>query len=422
MYAFEEVEADAPAFRAAFARAEPFRPLYVKIKLIFGCNLRCRMCHHWRGARPGQLSTARLKDVLGELAELGCRKVHFTGGEPSLRPDLEELVVHVAVHGLRVTLTTNATRLTRERARALVEGGLRGVNVSIDGPDALVHDDVRGVPGAWEQAVLGLKNLRKEARHGKLGLSLNTVVNRLNLMRLDEMPSLALRCGVQRLRLLPVDDHAGEALRPTPDAIAAFNRDVAPHLARRALRAGLLESEDDAYPFGRETTARAEGARGLYAFGYYRRRPCFAPHTHALIDHDGRVFTCCMQRGAPLLGDLRTHSFAQIWHGEAYRSVRALMRGGERLTACARCDDFIDENRRLHAILVRPENRPRESAVGELGGAHARAAARSSCAASAWRRRTAPPSLDEASLSPGTASRPAPRIALRGEAVQEERA
>jgi MoaA/NifB/PqqE/SkfB family radical SAM enzyme len=372
VYAFEEVEADAPAFRAAFARAEPFRPLYVKIKLIFGCNLRCRMCQHWRSARPEQLTTARLKDVLGELAELGCRKVHFTGGEPSLRPDLEELVAHAAERGLRVTLTTNATRLTRERARALVEGGLRGASVSIDGPDAAVHDAVRGVPGAWDEAVEGLKNLRKEARRGKLGLSINTVVNRLNLMRLDEMPALALRRGVQRLRLLPVDDHTGEGLRPGPEAIAAFNRDVAPSLARRALRAGLIAGEDDAYPFGREPDALAEGARGHYAFGYYLRRPCFAPHTHALIDHDGRVFTCCMQRGAPVLGDLRTHSFTAVWRGEAYRRVRALMRGDERLSACARCDDFLVENRRLHAILTsraRPiPIRPADGA-GACGGA-----------------------------------------------------
>ena len=180
VYAFEEVEADAHSFRAAVARAEPYRPLYVKIKLLFACNLRCRMCQHWRDARPAQLSTARLRELLSELGALGCRKVHLTGGEPGLRPDLEELVAHASAAGLRVTLTTNATRLTRERARGLVRGGLRGANVSLDGPDAGVHDAVRGVPGAWDQAVEGLKNLRKEARHGRPGLAVNTVVNRLN--------------------------------------------------------------------------------------------------------------------------------------------------------------------------------------------------------------------------------------------------
>lgn len=364
MYALSEVEAQAGAFREAFARAEGFRPLYVKLKLIFGCNLRCRMCQHWRSARPAQLSTQRLRELLAELALLGCRKVHFTGGEPSLRPDLEELVAHASAHGLRVTLTTNATRLDRARARALVEGGLRGANVSLDGPTGAIHDSVRGIEGAWEQAVEGLKNLRKEAHRGKLGLSINTVVNRLNLMALDEMPGLALRCGVKRLRLLPVDDHTGDDLRPAPELIAAFNRDVAPRLARRALRAGLLEREDDAFPFGRDAPALAEGARGRYAFGYYRERPCFAPFTHALVDHDGRVFVCCMQRGAPLLGDLHTQSFAEIWEGAALRRVREMMRGDERLPACARCDDFLEENRRLQAVLDGP--RPAERAPAAL--------------------------------------------------------
>lgn len=351
MYAFDEVEADAPAFRAAFAGSEGFRPLYVKIKLIFGCNLRCRMCQHWRSARPEQLGTERLREVLAELALLGCRKVHFTGGEPSLRPDLEELVAHASAHGIRVTLTTNGTRLDRRRARALVEGGLRGANVSLDGPTPDIHDAVRGVEGSWSQAVEGLKNLRKEAHRGKLGLSVNTVVNRLNLMELDQMPGLALRCGARRLRLLPVDDHTGDDLRPAPEAIAAFNRDVAPRLAKRALRAGLFERAADAWPFGRSGDDLAEGAQGRYAFGYYRARPCFAPFTHALIDHDGRVFVCCMQRGAPVLGDLRTQSFAEVWQGATLGRVRAMMRGRERLPACARCDDFLVENRRLQAIV-----------------------------------------------------------------------
>ncbi len=352
MYAFDEVEQDQAAFRTAVARGEGFRPLYVKLKLIFGCNLRCRMCQHWREARPEQLSTARLREVLAELSLLGCRKVHFTGGEPSLRPDLEELVAHASAHGIRVTLTTNATRLDRARARALVAGGLRGVNVSLDGAGPEIHDAVRGVPGSFQQALEGLKNLRKEARRGKLGLSINTVVNRLNLMTLDALPALALRCGVQRLRLLPVDDHTGDDLRPSPAAIAAYNRDVAPRLARRGLRAGLFEREDQAYPFGRDEAALRDGREGRYAFGYYERRACFAPFTHALVDHDGRVFVCCMQRGAPLLGDLRAQSFGEIWRGAALAAVRAGMRDGRRLPACARCDDFIAENTRLHEILA----------------------------------------------------------------------
>ena len=70
VYALDEVAAEAPRFREAVIRREGFRPLYLKVKLLYGCNLRCQMCNHWREARPGQLTTARLREVLALLAAL----------------------------------------------------------------------------------------------------------------------------------------------------------------------------------------------------------------------------------------------------------------------------------------------------------------------------------------------------------------
>jgi len=351
VYALDEVAAEAPRFREAVLRLEGFRPLYLKVKLLYGCNLRCQMCNHWREARPGQLTTSRLKEVLAEVAGLGCRKVHFTGGEPALRPDLEELVAHASAAGLRATLTTNGTLFTRPRARRIVEAGLRGVNVSVDSPVAAVHDEIRGLPGSWERAVEGAKSLGKEAHRGRLAIALNTVVTRLNWSTLADLPKLASRVGARAIRLLPVDEHTGAALRPRDGEIAAYNRDVAPLLARRALGAGLIAAEAEAYPFGRGAGETAAAARGDYALGYYRDHPCFAPFTHALLDHEGRVFVCCMARGAPLLGDVRTQSFREAWEGPAYRAVRLALTRGPKLAPCARCDDFLDENRRLSAIL-----------------------------------------------------------------------
>jgi MoaA/NifB/PqqE/SkfB family radical SAM enzyme len=351
VYAIDEVAAEATRFREAYEKLEGFRPLYVKIKLLYGCNLRCQMCNHWREARPRQLTTARLKEILTELQALGCRKVHFTGGEPTLRPDLEELVAHASAAGLRVTLTTNGTLITRERARRIVEAGLRGVNVSIDSPVPAVHDEIRGVAGAFAESLEGLKNLRKESRHGKLGLALNTVVTRLNWHTLAELPKLALKVGASAIRLMGVDDHTGLFLRPSPEQIAAYNRDVAPLLAKRARGAGLITDDEDLYPFGRTPEQAERGGRGEYALGYYRDRPCFAPFTHALLDHEGRVFVCCMARGEPVLGDVTERPFREAWEGEAYRRVRLAMRTETKLPPCHRCDDFLTENRRLLRIL-----------------------------------------------------------------------
>lgn len=351
MYALDEIAAEAGRFREAFARGEGFRPLYVKIKLLYGCNLRCRMCNHWREARPRQLGTSRLREILDELAGMGCRKVHFTGGEPALRPDLEELVAHAAGLGIRPTLTTNGTLFTRARARRIVEAGLRGVNVSIDSPDAATHDAIRGARGAFGEAVEGLKNLGKEARRGKLAIAVNTVVTRINYASLGGLPRLCLRVGARALRLLPVDDHTGQALRPLPEDIARYNAEIAPVLARRGREAGVFASADEAYPFGRGAAHAAAAARGEYALGYYRDRPCYAPFTHALVDHEGRMFVCCMARGEPLLGSLAAGTFRVAWEGEPLRRVRLAMKGEQKLPACHRCDDFLDENRRIQSMV-----------------------------------------------------------------------
>ena len=355
MYALDDVARNPGALRAALARGAGYAPLYVKIKLLYGCNLRCEMCNHWREARPRQLTTAQLEGLLDELARLGCRKVHFTGGEPLLRPDLETLVGRATAVGIRPTLTTNATLLDRERARALARAGLRGVNVSIDSPDPATHDLVRGVPGAFARSLEGLKHLRKARARGKLGIALNTVVTRLNFRGLAELPKLALRVGARALRLMPVDEHTGVALRLRAAEIEEWNREIGPLLAKRALRAGLMAHEDEAYPFGRAADETARSARGAYALGLYERQPCFAPFTHALVDHEGRVYVCCMARGEPLLGDLHARRFEQVWQDEPYRRVRLAMRDGRPLPPCASCDDFTDENLRLQRLLESPD-------------------------------------------------------------------
>ncbi|NIO71698.1 MAG: radical SAM protein, partial [Anaerolineae bacterium] len=64
----------------------------MKIKLTWRCNLRCQMCNYWRQERRNALSSELLRITIDELAELGCGKIHLSGGEPLLREDLFELI------------------------------------------------------------------------------------------------------------------------------------------------------------------------------------------------------------------------------------------------------------------------------------------------------------------------------------------
>lgn len=351
MYNITQLKSEAQVLGAAVERAEPFRPLMVKIKLTWRCNLACTMCDFWKQDRPTLLTTERVARVLDELAALGCRKVHFSGGEPTLCPDLPDLIAHARQLKLRVTLTTNGTLLTRELAERLVKARLNSVCISIDSPVRSVHDHIRGVQGAFKQTLAGVQQLRRaaERRGARLPIRINTVVRKDNYDTLDQLPALAHRLGTQEILLMPVDDPSGQLLL-NKRRLLDYNRRIAPTLAAQALAFGLIHDVSQAYPFGVTKAELAASRNGHYARGLYQLQPCYAPWTHALITADGRVAPCC---SAPrvTLGDLRERSFADIWRSDAYRHLRQSMRDGKPLPECAGCDVFLAENQILHHLI-----------------------------------------------------------------------
>jgi len=351
MYNVEQLQSEAKAFAGAVKQAEPFRPLMVKIKLTWRCNLACAMCA-WRQDASTRLATDLVTRTLDELVALGCRKVHFSGGEPTLCPDLPDLIAHARRLKLRVTLTTNGTLLTRDLARQLVKAGLNSVCVSIDSPVRSVHDRIRGLPGAFKRTMDGVRELRRAAewRGVSLPIRINTVVCRENYDTLNELPAFAHELGAQSLLLMPADDPSGELLL-NKRRLLDYNRRVAPALAEQSVALGLMHSPVGAYPFGTTKVELAASRNGHYARGLYERQPCYAPWTHALVTADAHVVPCCSAPNVTL-GDLTYQSFTDIWQGESYRRLRRTMRDGSPLPECAGCDTFLLENRTLHQYRI----------------------------------------------------------------------
>jgi radical SAM protein with 4Fe4S-binding SPASM domain len=350
MYQVARLQAEAGDFRLTVEKAEPFRPLMVKIKLLWDCNLACGMCDYWRQGGSSPLSFSLVTRVLDELAALGCLKVHFSGGEPTIRPDLPDIIAYARRLKLRATLTTNGTLLTRDLARRLVKAGLNSACVSIDSPVRSVHDRLRGAPGAFKQTIAGVRELRRAAKQRDMSLPIriNTVVSRENYDRLDGLPELVHSLGAKSLLLLPVDDPSGELLL-NKRRLWDYTRRIAPALAAQAMALGVMHSPLEAFPFGTTREELAASRNGQYARGLYQRQPCYAPWTHALIAADGRVAPCC---SAPrvTLGNVQQQSCADIWRGNEYRRLREAMRDGARLPHCAGCDVFLAENQVLHRI------------------------------------------------------------------------
>src|SRR5215208_2254345 len=167
MYNPEEIQAQKGELRQAVLNARPFKPLYVKMKVFYGCNLKCEMCNHWRETREPPVPFERFQEVLHELAGLGTRKIHISGGEPMLRPQVPDLVEQASNLGIKVTMTTNGTLIDKVKAKRRVEGGLRGVNISMDSPSRKMHEKIRGVEGAVKATRKAVELLRRYKHKGK---------------------------------------------------------------------------------------------------------------------------------------------------------------------------------------------------------------------------------------------------------------
>ena len=126
------------------------------------CNLKCIHCYSSSQNRlyPDELTTEEAKVMIEDLAAFGAPVLLFSGGEPVMRPDLPELAQFAVDHGMRAVISTNGTLITKEKAKIFREIGLSYVGVSLDGMEA-THDRFRGVAGAFDAAIQGIRTCRE---------------------------------------------------------------------------------------------------------------------------------------------------------------------------------------------------------------------------------------------------------------------
>ncbi len=141
------------------------------------CNLKCVHCYAHAKDRTfeGELTTAQGKALIDDLSAFGSPVILFSGGEPTMHPDLPELAQYAVGKGMRAVISTNGTLITEEMARTLKEIGLSYVGISLDGMET-IHDKFRAVKGAFQAALQGIRNTQKAG----IKVGLRFTINRFN--------------------------------------------------------------------------------------------------------------------------------------------------------------------------------------------------------------------------------------------------
>lgn len=146
--------------RMRVARSAGERRPIVVWNLTRTCNLKCVHCYTASEARkyPDELTTDQAKAVLDDLAEFKVPAVLFSGGEPLVRPDVFELAEYARGKGLHVVLSTNGTLIDRPTAQRLHDLRFAYIGISLDSARPEVHDQFRGMPGAFHRTMNGFRH------------------------------------------------------------------------------------------------------------------------------------------------------------------------------------------------------------------------------------------------------------------------
>ncbi len=191
----------APADNAPGEEAPGF-PMALLAELTHRCPLQCPYCSNPLAleAANRELDTATWLRVIEQAAELGCLQIHFSGGEPTVRKDLEQLVAKAAEVGLYSNLITAGVLVDPARLEALAAGGLDHVQLSFQDSEAASAERLGGHPGAQAKK----RRFAAAVRDAGLPLTLNLVVHRQNLDHLPALLDLAVELEAERAEIAHV--------------------------------------------------------------------------------------------------------------------------------------------------------------------------------------------------------------------------
>ena len=276
----------------------PSAPYRMDLAVTYRCNNDCAHCYNARPRDFSELSTQNWKQIIDRIWDNGIPHVVFTGGEPTLRDDLPELLAHAESKGQITGINTNARRLQDTKfLNALVDAGLDHIQVTVESHSASIHDEMVAANGAWQQTIHGLKN----ALQTPLYVMTNTTMLRQNSPYLSETLDFLAELGVLTIGLNALI-HAGHGA---------------------TVGTGLAENElSPLLDLAREKTGLYNQRLIWYTPTQYCNfdpmqlelgvKGCTAALYNMCVEPDGAVIPC--QSYYQPVGNLLTDPWEQIWN------------------------------------------------------------------------------------------------------------
>jgi pyrroloquinoline quinone biosynthesis protein E len=309
-------------------RPVPQPPVSLLAELTHRCPLQCPYCSNPLALEKAsvELDTATWRRVIEEATELGVLQTHFSGGEPTLRRDLVDLVAHASGLGQYTNLITAAVLLDQAKIEALAEAGLDHIQISIQDSREANANRIGGYKGGHAKKL----DVARLAVQAGLPLTVNWVVHRQNVEHVDEVIDLAVEFGAQRLEVAHVQYYGWAlmnraALMPTRAQAEAAIAQV--EAARERLKGSLVIDAvvPDYYARYAKPCMGGWGRQNLNVTPSGKVLPCHAAETITELTFD----------------NVCDRPLAEIWYeGEAFQAFRGTDWMPEPCRSCER--RFVD--------------------------------------------------------------------------------
>ena len=301
-------------------------PLWLLAELTYRCPLQCPYCSNPLdfSQQGRELSTAEWIDVFRQARELGAAQLGFSGGEPLVRQDLEELIRAASELGYYTNLITSGIGLDEARIEAFKRVGLDHIQISFQASDETVNNLLAGSRKAFEQKLA----MARAVKAAGYPMALNFVTHRHNIDRVDQIIELCLALEADFVELATCQFYGW----------AELNRVGLLPTHTQLQRAERITNE-----YREKLAAKKHPCKLIFVTpDYYEERPkaCMNGWGSVFLDitPDGTVLPCHSARQLPVqFPNVREHSLAHIWY-ESFGFNR--FRGYEWMVEpCRSCDE-----------------------------------------------------------------------------------
>ena len=294
-------------------------PLYLEIHITDRCNSACYFCNQRKFRDNGsEMPFETFVDLVTTCKQNGLKGVRFSGGgEPSIHPNIYEMVEFISEIGLVITrFDTNGINLSEKLSQLLIQAGLLVLHISLQAPTEASWSKITGVRASlFHQVLTNIESFLSQEKAETVKVYISVILDETTIKEIDQISALCNKLNVEITVHGLNGDHYSESFinlfdRSLREKLPIWSYGFKPSSLK--IKTGEKVPNIDLYgindlpqDFNQEVT----------------RKLCLAPWAGTLVKANGDVYICCAIQGETV-GNIKCGGILNVWRGDSYAAVR----------------------------------------------------------------------------------------------------